>query len=635
MNDILEAGLAIDRGSATTSKPMALAEPPAAPEPQDVPYAGTMVLHVDVTDVERRIFRVRQTIPVSRPEHTTLIYPKWLPGLHAPQAPIELFAGLTASVAGEPVTWKRHQSTINVFTIDVPDGTTAIDVEFQFLSPTDASQGRVLCTGDLLCLPWNTVLLYPAGHYVRQIEVQASLTLPEGWDLACAVEQQGHDGDTRHFAPVPLDVLVDSPVLAGRYFRRIPLTDGVHLNLAADEAHQLDATADQIAPHRGVVEQADRLFGARHFDRFEMLLALSDELTSAGVEHHRSFEAVSSGEYFTDWQSAFLRRDTVPHEYLHSWNGKYRRGDDSWSPCFEKPIRNSLMWVYEGLTQYWTHVLSARSGMWSAEQTIGAMAMNAARYDVRPGSRWRPTIDTTRDPIIAARAPLPWSSWQRSEDYYAEGALIWLDVDTRIRELSGETRSLDDFAKAFFGRDDGSWQTSTYDFDEVVRTLDGIVAFDWQGFFAEQLTETHDRAPLGGIERGGYRLVYRDQPSDYQAGYEKVFEQIDLTHSLGLTVSPAGKITDVLWDGPAFEAGLTVGTKIAAVGGRVFAPDALRRAVAAGQEVRLDVTKGKAARSVVIPCRSGPRYPQLERQGDGPCRLDLILAPVELAGVPR
>ncbi len=613
------------RGAANPDLPLALPDLPGVPEPDDVPYRGTMRLAVDATDVERRIFRVRQTIPILKPENRILVFPKWLPGFHAPQAPVELFAGLQATAQGRPVVWRRHPVTINAFHLDIPDDVDTVDVTFQFLSPTDPEQGRVLCTADMLCLPWNTVLLYPAGHYVRQIPVEASLTLPEGWDMSCAIERVGRDGATHHFAAVPLDVLVDSPVLAGRYYRRYPLDDRVALTVVADQPHMIEATPDQIAPHVGVVEQADRLFGARHFDRFEMLLALSDELTSAGVEHHRSFEAVSSTDYFTEWDTAFLRRDTVPHEYLHSWNGKHRRGADSWSPCFEKPIRNSLMWVYEGLTQYWTHVLSARSGMWSAEQTLGALAMTAARYDVRPGSRWRPTIDTTRDPIIAARAPLPWPSWQRSEDYYPEGALIWLDVDTRIRELTGEARSLDEFAASFFGGDDGSWHTRTYDFDEVVDTLNRVAAFDWRAFFDEQLNRTHDHAPLAGIARGGYAVVYRDRPSAYQLQYETTFGQTDLTHSIGLSVSPKGRVGDVLWDGPAFQAGLTIGSEITAVAGRAFDADLLRRAAENGP-VYLDVLKGKAARSVTVTAAPGPHYPYLERQADA-ARLDAILAP--------
>jgi predicted metalloprotease with PDZ domain len=616
--------------------PQPLPDLPGIPEPRDEAYPGLLTVAVDVTDVERRIFRVRQTIPLppvagdaaADPREILLLYPKWLPGFHAPQAPIELFAGLVVRANGEELVWKRHPVTVNAFHVDVPGGAQALDVEFQFLSPTEASQGRVTCTPDMVFMPWNAVLLYPAGHFARRITVAANVTLPAGWRLSCALDLAEQDGDRWSFAPAPLDVVVDSPVLAGRHLRRIALDEDVHLTLVADQPHQLEATPEQIAPHRGVVEQADRLFGARHFDRFEMLLAMSDEMTSAGVEHHQSFQAVTTGDYFTDWDASFVRRDTIAHEYVHSWNGKYRRGADSWSPCFEKPIRNSLMWVYEGLTQYWTHVLSARSGLWTADQALGAIAQTAARYDVRPGSRWRPTIDTTRDPIIAERNPLPWTSWQRSEDYYGEGGLIWLDVDTRIRELTGEARSLDDFARGFFGAGDPRLQTWTYEFDDVIDALDRVVGYDWAAFFREKLNRTHGGAPLDGIARGGYRIAYRDEPSGYQTGNEHAFGQIDYTHSLGLTLSPQGKLTDVLWEGTAFEAGLTLGMTITGVGDRVFDPDTLRRAVRAGrggEPVRLTLTRGKALRVVEIACPEGPRFPHLERVEGAPARLDAIL----------
>ena len=609
--------LVLDRGEKALAPPQPLPELPGVPEPRDVPYPGTLQLQVDATDVIRRIYRVREMIPVAGPGPLMLLYPKWLPGFHAPQAPIELFAGLVIRAGGETLTWKRHPVTVNAFHVDVPEGAAQIEAEFQFLSPTDAEQGRVTVTPDLLSLQWNTVLLYPAGHYARQIAVQPSLTLPEGWDLACALDRDGRDLATWRFGSTPLDVLVDSPVFAGRHFRRIPLDHegAVHLNLFADEPHLLAATEDQIAPHRALVAQADRLFRARHFDRFEVLLALSEEMTGIGVEHHRSCEAASVPDYFTGWDRTFVRRDTIPHEYVHSWNGKHRRGADSWTPCFEKPIRNSLMWVYEGQTQYWSHVLCARAGLWSLEQTMGALAQTAARYDMRPGSRWRPTIDTTRDPIIAARAPLPWPSWQRSEDYYTEGSLIWLDVDTRLRELTGGERSLDDFARAFFGGNDGAWITDTYVDDDVARTLNDIAPFDWAGFFDEQLKDTHDRAPLGGIERGGYRLTYRDTPGAFELGSRAVFGPIDLTYSLGLTIDPAGRVSDVLWDGPAFRVGLTVGVTIVAVNGRTFGPEALEQAVAdamSGSPVELTVAKGRHVTSVQIPYYDGPRFPALE-----------------------
>jgi predicted metalloprotease with PDZ domain len=509
-----------------------------------------------------------------------------------------------------------------------------IEAAFQFLSPTDSSQGRVIATPEMLALQWNTVVLYPAGHFVRQITVEASLTLPDGWQLACALDQQSQTGSVTRFKPAPLDVLVDSPVLAGRHFRQVALDDDntVRLSLVADRPELLEATPDQIAPHKELVAQCDRLFGARHFDHYEMLLDLSDEMTGIGVEHHRSFDAVSIPDYFTEWDKTFARRDTVPHEYVHSWNGKHRKGEDSWSPCFELPIRNSLMWVYEGQTQYWSRVLCARSGLWTLEQALGALAQTAATFDMRPGSRWRPMIDTTRDPIIAARAPLPWTSWQRSEDYYSEGALIWLDVDTRLRELSGDTRSLNDFARAFFGQNDGEWRTTdTYVFEDVMRTLDELAPFDWSGFFTEQLEGKRAGTQLDGITRGGYRLVYRDEPSAFSISSDTVFGTTTLSFSIGVTVSSDGALKDVLWEGPAFHAGLTVGSTLVAVNGAAYGADVLKQAIAAsasGEPIELLVKSGKHVRAVTITYDGGLRYPHLEPVGGERARLDEIYAPL-------
>jgi predicted metalloprotease with PDZ domain len=609
--------------------PQPLPEPPPVPEPEDKPYCGTIRLEVDATDVQRRIYRVKERIPVLGTGPMLLIYPKWLPGFHAPQAPIELFAGLEIMAGSEQLTWKRHPVTVNAFLIDVPEGIDEIEASFQFLSPTDPSQGRVIATPDLLMLQWNTVLLYPARHFARQIQMEASLTLPAGWQWACALEAVRQEEATVHFAPAPLDILVDSPVLAGRHFKQVKLDEEVTLTIAADRPDLLPSGEEQIEPHRAVVRQADAMFGARHFDRFEMLLALSEDLTGVGIEHHRSCEAVSIPNYFTDWDTTFARRDTIPHEYVHSWNGKHRRGADSWQPCFEKPIRNSLMWVYEGLTEYWSRVLAARSGLWTAEQARQSLAITAATFALRPGSRWRPLIDTTRDPIIAARAPLPWKSWQRSEDYYPEGALVWLDVDTLLRELSGDAASLDDFALAFFGADANGPVTNTYHFQDVVRALAGVAPHDWQSFFERHLTERHENAPLSGLQRGGYRLVFRSEPSSFATSSQKVFGTTDHNFSVGFSVDREGELKDVLWEGPAFHAGLTTGSSIIAVGGRAFDPDALNAAIAAtvdGLPLELTVNNGRHLRTVTLDYAGGARHPDLERAAGTRARLDEIFA---------
>lgn len=596
------------------------------PEPRDAPFAHTLRLAVDARDVMRGIFHVRQRIPVDGSGDLILLYPQWLPGFHSPVAPIELLAGLSFVDGDRKLAWRRHPTRVHAFAVEVPAGVEEVEARFQFLSPTDPSQGRVVCTPDVLFLTWNSVVLYPAGHAARGIMVAPRLTLPPDWQAGCALIPTRRDEATIVFDPTPLDVLIDSPLLAGRHVRRIALDDRIALTLAADQPHQLAAAEPHIAAHRSVVEEADQLFGSRPFDRFEMLLALSDTLTSAGIEHHRSFEAVTAGDYFADWDAHLVRRDTVPHEYLHSWNGKHRRGAGACSASFDQPMRNDLLWVYEGQTQYWTFVMCARSGLWSREQTLGALAVAAARADVRPGSRWRPTIDTTRDPIIAERSPLPWSSWQRSEDYYAEGALLWLDIDTQLRALTEEARSLDDFARTFFGGSDGDWSTRPYVLDDVIASLDAIAPHEWRGVIDRRMCAPHERAPLDGLERGGYRLVYRDQPNDYQRRHEVESGHVDLTHSLGVTVSEDGDVSDVLWEGPAFDAALTIGTTIIGVESRRFTPAALLRAVAQHDRIALTVRRGDTIRDVQVAVPAGARFPHLEPIAGLIPRIDAILA---------
>jgi predicted metalloprotease with PDZ domain len=600
----------------------------AMPEDRELP--GTITLAVDATDVTRGIFRVREVIPVAGAGALTLLYPKWLPGYHAPQSQIALFAGLEVTVGGQQVHWARDPVEVYAFHVDLPAGAEAIEVTFQFVSPTSAAHGRIMTTPEMLNLQWNTVVLYPAGHYSRRIQVAASAKLPEGWSFGCALRSSTEDHVTK-FETVALDVLIDSPIFAGRHFRRIELDEGgrVALNVVADSAELLGATPEQIEPHRALVIQADRLFGGRPFDRFDFLVALSDELGQIGVEHHRSCETGTTPTYFTEWEANAPNRDVMSHEYTHAWNGKYRRGKDSWTPTFERPIRNSLMWVYEGQTQYWGNVLSARAGLWTVQQTLDALARTSAIYDNRAGRRWRPMSDTTRDPIIASRRPLPWVSWQRSEDYYSEGQLVWLDVDTRIRELSDDELSLDDFARAFFRVHEGSQVTRTYDFDEVVRILSEVQPFDWAAFLVDKLESTDPDAPLEGLERGGYRLVYRATPRDFDARIDALHGVESLTFSVGVTVTAAGKIQDVNWESPAFEAGVTAGSELVAVNGRAYDSEHLKEAIRTaeqGQSVELLVKNAKRYRTVKLDYRGGLRYPHLEPIEGARRRLDEILA---------
>jgi predicted metalloprotease with PDZ domain len=609
---------------------------PLSPEtgaPQDRPYPGVIHLAVDATDVTRHIFRVRETIPVESGA-LTLLYPKWVPGTHAPAGRIDDFAGLAIHADGQRLEWLRDTVDVYAFHLNVPAGATSLDLEFQFLSASDENQGRIVTTPQMLNLQWHSVVLYPAGYFVRQITVEPSVRLPDNWQFATALEIASTSGPVTTFKPVSLETLVDSPMFAGRYAKRVDLDASgpapVRLNVFADRPDLLEAKPEQLDAHRALVTQAYRLFNSHHYDRYDFLLALSDRLGGIGLEHHRSSENGTAPTYFTEWDKNPDTRELMPHEFTHSWNGKFRRPADLWTANFNVPMRDSLLWVYEGQTQYWGYVLAARSGLVTKEQALDALAYTAAIFQHRPGREWKALQDTTNDPIIASRRPIPWRSWQRMEDYYLEGELMWLDADTLIRELSNGQKSLDDFARAFFGIDDGQWVPVTYTFDDVVNGLNAVQPHDWAAFLRARL-DRHDGPPFDGLARGGYTLTYSDTASDYLKKLEARRKFADFTFSLGFIVGRENKLADVLWGGRAQAAGLTVGTQLVAVNGEAYDKDRLTAIVEAAKTdnapIEFIVKNGDRYSTVRIDYHDGLRYPHLTRDAATPARLDEILAP--------
>lgn len=626
--------LAVTPAFAQSSGPQPVPLPAPISAPRDVPYPGLLKISVDATDLERRIFRVRETVPVAGPGPFTLLYPRWIPGGHTPRGDLANIAGLIVTANGKRLEWTRDPVEVAAYHIDVPQGVSQLDIEFQYLSATDSDQGRIVVTPEMLNLQWISMALYPAGHFTRQIQIEPSVRLPEGWGFGTALETAATADGVVTFKPVAFDVLADSPMFAGRWFKKVDLDPGgrsrVTLNVMADDPNLLEISPKQLQAHRDLIVQADKLYGARHYDHYDMLLSLSDRMGGIGLEHQRSSENGTAPKYFTDWDKLPATRDLLPHEYTHSWNGKYRRPADLWTPNFNTPMRDSLLWVYEGQTQYWGYVLAARAGLLTKQEALDAIGATAATYDNRVGRTWRQMVDTTNDPIIASRRPIPWTSWQRSEDYYSEGQLIWLDVDTLIREQTGGRKSLDDFAKAFFGVNDGDWSQLTYNFEDVVRTLNEVAPYDWAKFLKARLESHGPGAPLDGVARGGYRLVYTDTPTDYFKSVETRRKSTDLTYSLGITLNKDGDLTAVQWDGPAFKAGLTDGQKVIAVNGMAYDPDRLKdavtRAKGAGDPVELIVKAGERYRVVRVPYNGGLRYPRLERVAGTPDRLGDILA---------
>jgi len=618
----------------TPALPVALAPIPAA---KDEAYPGVIKLHVDATDIDRRLIQVRQTIPVSGPGPLILFYPQWIPGNHGPVGPVANVGGLTFTANGQRLEWVRNTVQPWAYQIEVPAGVSEVDVAFQWLTPIEGAQGRVVVTPEMLNIQWEKALLYPAGYYSRQITFQPTLKLPQGWNYGAGLDTVSFEHGLATFAPITLEHLADSPVFAGAHYRQIDLDPGgrspVRLNVVADDAKMLEASDEHIQLHRNLVQQADRLFGARHYDHYDFLLAVTDKLGGIGLEHHRSSENSVDVKYFTDREATLADRDLLGHEYTHSWNGKWRRPADQLTPNLNEPLQNSLMWVYEGQTQYWGLVLTARAGLMSKQQALDVLAMSAASFQNIPGRQWRAMQDTTNDPIISQRRPQPWGSYQRSEDYYREGSLIWLDADTLIRERTGGKKSLDDFAKAFFGVEDGNWDPAPYTFADVTSTLNGVQANDWAAFLRERLDAVGpgSRGPLDGIERGGYRLVFKEEPSGYMGALYKELGRNDFTYSLGFTMNKSNRITSVLWGGPAFEQGLTSGWEVVAVGGRAATADALKEAVTAAkgssEPIELILKNGDVFKTVRFDYHDGLRYPHLERIEGTPDRLGDILSP--------
>ena len=612
--------------------PSPLPYPAAVAAPRDVPYPDTLRVTVDATDITRHIFRVTEKIPV-RGDTVTLLFPQWLPGHHSPVGRVDFVAGLKITAGNRAVEWTRDPVNVYAFHVAVPQSASVLDVSFQFLSGGDAGESRRVMTPEMLNLQWVSNVIYPAGYYVRQIPVEASVILPPEWEFATALETASTTGRMTTFKTTSLETLMDSPMFAGKHVKKIDLGAiggaPVRLNLFADRPEQLEAKPEQIEAHKNLVTQFDKLFASHHFNHYDILLALTERMGGIGLEHHQSSENGVGVGYFTEWDKNAGMRDLLPHEMTHSWNGKFRRPADLWTPNYNVPMRNSLLWVYEGQTQYWGYVLAARAGLLTKQQALDVFAMTAATYDHQIGREWKNLADTTNDPITGMRRARPSTSWQRSEDYYSEGMLVWLDADTLIRQLSGGKKSLDDFAKAFFGIRDGNFTPATYGFRDVVNTLNAVQPYDWTKFLRTRL-DTHLGAPLDGIKRSGYTLVYKDKPSDYDKDAQAQAKSTSLAFSLGLSIGREGRIGNVRWNGPAHNAGLTPGTQLIAVNGTAYDGDRLKEAITAAQKskapLELLVKNGDNYTTVKIDYRDGLRYPQLERDEKAPALLDQILA---------
>lgn len=597
-----------------------------------------VTISVDATDAPRKIFHAKLNIEAA-PGPLTLYYPKWLPGEHAPTGPLVDLAGLKFSAAGQPITW--HRDLVDMFAIhlDVPAGANSVDAQLDYLSPAVAEgfSSGASATEKLALISWNQLLLYPKGWNASQIMFTPSLRLPAGWKYGTSLTVSGEQGDSLQFAPLSLEMLVDSPVLAGQYFRRIPLQETepkAWLDIAADSAAALEITPEQTQHVRNLVAETGAMFGAQHYLHYNFLLTLSDHTAHFGLEHHQSSDDRISERSLIDSDLRELTAGLLPHEMTHSWNGKYRRPAGLATPNYQQPMIGELLWVYEGLTQYLGQVFTARSGLLTPELYREELANTAADMDRgRPGRTWRPLEDTAVDAQDLYGSPTAWVSWRRTVDYYPEGELLWLDVDTTIRQQSHGQKSINDFARAFYGPPSGAPQVVPYNFDQLVAALNQVQPNDWRGFLTTRLQSTSARAPLGGIVNGGWNVVYNDTEPEITSAAEKARHYADFRWSLGITVNGENDaIPDTIVGMPAAEAGVGPGMIMVAVNGRKYTADILHEALKAAksnnQPIQLLIRNGDYYRTFNINYRGGDMYPHLVRDASKPDLLSDIIKPL-------
>jgi predicted metalloprotease with PDZ domain len=610
---------------------LALSLLPGAAAPAAEPARRPIELNLDATEAPRKLLHARLVIP-AKPGPLTLYYPKWIPGEHMPSGPINDLSGLKIRAGGKPLTWKRDDVDLYAFHCTVPEGADAVEVALDYLGPT-AKEGYTAgnsMTARLAILNWHLALLYPRGTPVRDLSVRARLTLPPGWKLGTALPVEATQKAVTQFKTVPLDTLVDSPVLCGAHLKEVPLGPASgpphFLVLACDSEAGLKLSPALKANYERLVAEAGALFGARHYRSYRFLVTMSDQIRPTGIEHHQCSDNrvperfLIDDSYRKQWTATLLA-----HEYSHSWNGKYRRPRGLATPDFQKPMKTRLLWVYEGLTQYLGFVLAGRSGLYTPELSRDNLAQVADWAGNQKGRAWRPLADTAVAAPHLYMAGTDWAARRRGVDFYDEGALLWLNVDTLIRQKTGGKKSLDDFCRAFHGGKDGPPEVKPYTFDDLVKTLGGVVEHDWKAFLEKRLTRTRPEAPLNGLTRAGWKLAYRDKASDLLRAREGGEKTVELTSSIGLLLKEDGTVVDVVPGKAADRAGVGPGMKLLAVNRRRWSADRLREAVAATREgkarLRLLLENGDFFEAFALDYAGGERYPYLERD---PKKADLL-----------
>lgn len=595
------------------------------PTPQDRRFDGTIRLEVDASDLNRRVFRVRETIPVQTPGRTTLLYPAWEASSHARTLSAANLAGLMMFAGSQRLEWRRDALEMHAFHLNVPEGVDDITVEFQYVvRPGDGILGP-----DLVAVPWQRLLLYPAGWYASNIPVQAAVRLPSGLHAVSSLRaEEASDGSLR-YAVTTLDTLLDAPAIAARHVRTYDMgpagQPAFRLSLLSDSGETPDLTDRDAADMRRMLRETHAVFGRAPYARFEAMVILSDAFPPGGIEHAGSAEIYLPADYFRDRSRQLNNLDLIVHEHVHAWNGRFRVPVGQWTPTPNTPIRNGMLWSYEGQTEFWGRVLAARSGLRTHQETLDKLALDAANIEAANGRAWKTLRDTTNDPLYMSGRAAVWPEWQRRKDYYTEGVLLWLEVDMMLRDGSGGRYGLDDLAAAFYSADLGPGP-HTYTFDDLCAALHRLVPIDWSKHLDERL-DTHVPLVLGGLGRAGWELVYDDTPTATFLQNEAEIGGYDVRHSIGMVVDTHGRVQSVIWNSPAFRAGIGPGAVLEAINGEAFSREALLSAIrkSVDRRVAVRIRQGGDRYDLEIDYDGGTRYPHLRRMRDRPDRLTRLL----------
>jgi predicted metalloprotease with PDZ domain len=591
----------------------------------------------DLTDAPRKLYHAEIDLPV-KPGPAAFTTPQWIPGNHRPTGPVDDITGVVFTANGKVLPWRRDDTDLYQFHVDVPPGVTTLHVHLDCIVLARASD-------KLAVLEWEKLMLYPANKPVRDIPIQPSVTVPKGWGIGTALQPVGsYDpnakvGGTTDFQPTTVEQLEDSPVIAGEYFHEFALAPEIspkhYIDVVSDEPKDSNLRPEVLAEVSNLVREASSAYASHHYNVYHFLLTLSDVAGGEGLEHGQSSDNGVDELGYSDVRHQIPNADLLSHEFTHSWNGKYRRPETLYQTDFHKMQQGELLWVYEGMTEYLGDVLAARSGLETAATYRDVLAATAAQLDNRPGRLWRSTDDTAIAASILRGSNPAWSNWKRGQDYYQEGELLWLDADTLIRQLTDDKKSLTDFLQIFLAKGGNTGPLIvTYNRQELIDDLNQVVKYDWAKFLHDRVDLINPRADLDGINRGGYKLIYQDHPSDTEkmVGGGRRMAGPNVWYSLGLRVSADGNISDVRWGSPADQARLAPGQKLIAINGRTFTADRLRDAIdeakTSKEPIHFLMQTEDYIKPVDIDYHDGQRYPVLVRDDSQKDYLDEITTPL-------